>query len=544
MTAIDPQPDVFEADNRRNLRRLVLALQASLNQLNLLIGICDNLGLRDELIQAYETEFSTQGVACYRLELTREQISLRQAMAELVNRETPLQLGQPAIVTVLGADRLLAVRLQDAQSDRERFFFSLQWTREALREFQVPIVLWLTEKIAAELTLQAPDFWSWRGGVFEFERPLTVQPIEQSNPIPDREIQHTRHLVSSLESQNQAKELQKQIAALEVEDAESPLLASLYVQLGKLYGDRLKAGTFADYAQEQDLAIQAYQKAIALQETQDLQTKLATSLNELALLYQSQGRYGDAEPLFLRALEIDEQQLGVNHPTVAIHLNNLANLYKSQGRYGDAEPLFLRALEISEQQLGPNHSDVAIDLNNLANLYQSQGRYGKAETLFLRALEIDEQHLGANHPAVAIDLNNLANLYQSQGRYGEAEPLFLRSVEIDEQQLGANHPTIATCLNNLAYLYRSQGRYAEAEPLFLRALEIDEQQLGTDHPDIAIDLNNLALLYKSQGRDAEAESLFLKAWSISQQRLGVDHPQTITVRENLESLRREQQHTP
>ena len=44
---------------------------------------------------------------------------------------------------------------------------------------------------------------------------------------------------------------------------------------------------------------------------------LRQSLNNLAELYRTQGRYTDAEPLYKRALAIDEKALGPDHPTVA-----------------------------------------------------------------------------------------------------------------------------------------------------------------------------------------------------------------------------------
>ena len=40
-------------------------------------------------------------------------------------------------------------------------------------------------------------------------------------------------------------------------------------------------------------------------------------------------------------------------------LNNLAALYDNQGRYAEAEPLYKRALAIQEKALGPDHPDVA-----------------------------------------------------------------------------------------------------------------------------------------------------------------------------------------
>ena len=68
-----------------------------------------------------------------------------------------------------------------------------------------------------------------------------------------------------------------------------------------------------------------------------------------------QGKYEDAEPYFLKSLEIYEKVLGENHPDTATSYNNLAGLYKSQVRYEDAEPFYLKALEIREKVLGENH---------------------------------------------------------------------------------------------------------------------------------------------------------------------------------------------
>ncbi|CCH93194.1 Similar to tr/Q7NLR0/Q7NLR0 [Microcystis aeruginosa PCC 9432] len=236
----------------------------------------------------------------------------------------------------------------------------------------------------------------------------------------------------------------------------------------------------------------------------------------MAFLYQYQGRYSEAEPLYKEALFIFKQQLGNNHPSTAASLNNLAFLYRIQGRYSEAEPLLKQSLAIRKQQLGDNHPDTAQSLNNLAELYLSQGRYSEAEPLYKQALTIRKQQLGDNHPDVAQSLNNLAELYLSQGRYSEAEPLLKQSLAIRKQQLGDNHPDTAQSLNNLAGLYQSQGRYSEAEPLYKEALFIFKQQLGNNHPDVAQTLNNLATLYWNQGKYPEADELFSQGLQVEE----------------------------
>ena len=85
--------------------------------------------------------------------------------------------------------------------------------------------------------------------------------------------------------------------------------------------------------------------------------------------------------LYKRTLAIWEKALGPDHPNGATALNNLAGLYDNQGRYAEAEPLYRQALAIREKALGPDHPDVAHSMNNLALLYANQGRYSRLSRL-------------------------------------------------------------------------------------------------------------------------------------------------------------------
>ena len=64
--------------------------------------------------------------------------------------------------------------------------------------------------------------------------------------------------------------------------------------------------------------------------------------------------------------------LGEEHPNVTTSLNNLAGLYESQGRYEAAEPLYRQALTIAEKVLGKNHPDTITIRNNYELLINSQ----------------------------------------------------------------------------------------------------------------------------------------------------------------------------
>jgi CHAT domain-containing protein/Tfp pilus assembly protein PilF len=265
---------------------------------------------------------------------------------------------------------------------------------------------------------------------------------------------------------------------------------------------------------------------------------VAEILNNLAVVYSSQGKYVEAEGFYRRALVIREKALGPDHAVLANPLIGLANVYGSQGKYGEAEGLFRRALAIREKTLGPDHPDVAQILNSLAIVDSEQGKYGEAEGLYGRVLAIRERALGPDHPDVAQTLNNVAAVYGSQGRYGEAEGLFRRALAIKEKTLGPDHPDVAEILINLANLYHGQGKYGEAEGLHRRALEIQEKVLGTDHPVLAVTLNNLANVYGSQGKYGEAEGLFRRALAIKEKALGPDHPNVADTLHNLANVLR------
>jgi hypothetical protein len=116
----------------------------------------------------------------------------------------------------------------------------------------------------------------------------------------------------------------------------------------------------------------------------------ARLFNQLGLMLKTKADYARAEPLYRRAVAIDEQSYGPDHPTVAIRLNNLAQLLKDTNRLAEAEPLMHRALAIDETSYGPDHPKVAIRLNNLAQLLKDTNRLAEAEPLMHRALAIDQ----------------------------------------------------------------------------------------------------------------------------------------------------------
>ncbi len=81
---------------------------------------------------------------------------------------------------------------------------------------------------------------------------------------------------------------------------------------------------------------------------------MAASFNNLALLYNDQGLYAEAEPLFERALAIVERVLGSEHPNLADVLDSYAELKHATGHPQDAAIMASRAKVIRSKHLQEN----------------------------------------------------------------------------------------------------------------------------------------------------------------------------------------------
>ena len=76
------------------------------------------------------------------------------------------------------------------------------------------------------------------------------------------------------------------------------------------------------------------------------------------------------------------------HPDTLDSMKNLAAIYENQGRYAAAEPLYTKCLEGRKVNLGEDHLHTLSSMNDLAKLYHTQGRYDAAEPLYKKRVEL------------------------------------------------------------------------------------------------------------------------------------------------------------
>lgn len=136
------------------------------------------------------------------------------------------------------------------------------------------------------------------------------------------------------------------------------------------------------------------------------------------LLYHT-GEYKKAEALYKKVLLVSGRVLGEEHPDIATSYNNLAVMYYNQGKYKEAKELYKKALQIREKVLGEEHPDTATSYNNLAGLYYDQGKYKISLSYCYKTYKIFVSKLGVSHPKTQIVYRNMQATYYKQNPEGD-----------------------------------------------------------------------------------------------------------------------------
>jgi len=220
----------------------------------------------------------------------------------------------------------------------------------------------------------------------------------------------------------------------------------------------------------------------------------------LARSYYFQGRYKEAEELFLDAWEVAEKGNRVNW--VKNYECDMAELYLAQGREDDAERLYMAGISRSKTEKGPS---ALLHKSGLGYLRTLQGRFEEANDLLVKACQETREAYGDEHPHALGIIHNLALLRREQGQYDQAETLFFEVLTNRRKRLDEDHPEILHVKNDLAVLYMKQGEYDKAEPLFLEAVDGRRLKLGAPHPHTQQSLNNLIALYDAWNKPEQAK---------------------------------------
>jgi tetratricopeptide (TPR) repeat protein len=169
-------------------------------------------------------------------------------------------------------------------------------------------------------------------------------------------------------------------------------------------------------------AADAYQEAINQAERCKDKRQVMTSMNNLGIVRQEQGRIAEAMDIFNTVLPMVENQEPRN---VAMVLRQIGEAYESVGQIEQAESIFRRALAIQVQQ--QNIAGEAEIMTQLGVMYDKVGRLEEAANCNQRAADIYVK-LGYQM-AEGVVRNNLGISFLRMRRFDDARRELLRAVE-------------------------------------------------------------------------------------------------------------------
>lgn len=240
---------------------------------------------------------------------------------------------------------------------------------------------------------------------------------------------------------------------------------------------RLKIKTLQNAMESEWVAevIAVYDKAVAVARNRIAPEKMAEILLDYADFLRKNKQYHLVGTLYEEALSIFRTLTQQNPETfvskVALTLNNLAILHADTQQLDQAEKEFTETLKIyrrlTEKSPEAFESEVAMTLVNLANLHSNRKRFDQAEKEFTEALEILHRSADKNPEAfesnVATVLNNLALLHAHTQRldlaekeYNEALAIYNRMAQytyVDPKRI----ETIESSINKLQQLLKENS---------------------------------------------------------------------------------------
>ena len=143
---------------------------------------------------------------------------------------------------------------------------------------------------------------------------------------------------------------------------------------------------------------------------------------------------------FRKALLIQQKILPENHPSIASSYNNIGIVYQQQGKYAQAIENYQKSLEIKERCFPENHPYIALSYNNIGLVYAKQEKYAFAQVNFQKALAIFKKTLSEKHPYIALCYYNIGLVHFCRGEYRKAYDYVKKAYEIYRLELGDKHP--------------------------------------------------------------------------------------------------------
>ena len=207
--------------------------------------------------------------------------------------------------------------------------------------------------------------------------------------------------------------------------------------------------------------------------TQKYPTAEAMGYNLQGVSKHLEGEYASALALYDKSLTV-KRRIG-DDAGIATTLNNIGVIYKYQGDFSRALNYYRQSLEISkkvEHKLG-----MANCLNNIGNIYFNELDYSNSLKYHQESLEIAKEI--DDQLKIANSLGNIGNVFHNQEKYDQALRYYSEFLEISEN-IG-DRKGMTNVLNNIGSNYGKQLKHTQSLDYFFQSLKVRKEmgdQLG------------------------------------------------------------------
>lgn len=271
-------------------------------------------------------------------------------------------------------------------------------------------------------------------------------------------------------------------------------------------------GQYYEAIGDYDLARDAFQHALADYQQRGHPAGQARCLTQLGVVARRRGDYASASQWLEQATYVLDTQTARSIEGAQVYvrvLNELGLIYETQGRYEETRTAYNQALEVSRTH--GNRESEAHTLSNIGGVAYVQGNFAEAFNYHQQSLEL-RRAIG-DRAGEGSSLGNMSIALQTAGDYGQQAQEYGFAALAIQQAVGNRWDEVNTW-NSLGVMYQELGDLPRAQACLQRGLHIS-QAIG-DQAGQAYILANLGLIARDLNDLETARWMFTEGLTLVQ----------------------------
>jgi len=234
----------------------------------------------------------------------------------------------------------------------------------------------------------------------------------------------------------------------------------------------------------------------------------------LGKCYIEQQNYTQALEQLTKALQFNEQQMGIDHISNVNILTDLAFINTKKSNNENALGFYLRAIEIVEKSLGSECETLASLYLDIAKVFEALSDLNKAIEFQKKALEI-LRHIETIDNIVLVNICiSLAEWCSKAKQHEMAIDAITGSVQAYEETYGKQDANTCKAREKMAMIYYRAGKLEEAIKELQEVERMKEQLEGFMNPKVGKLCKKIATWLKEANREEEAKRYIKKSTTI------------------------------